>query len=96
MYGSIAVAIAYNPISAVGLASNDCYCHTMKIIAVIATCLQIPMNVAMFFSPDSALTEDKQVDPSERRITLGENKIVEDEDKDSESDEKVLIEPTRS
>jgi len=70
IYGSIAVAIKYDPNSEIGLAILDSYVHTMKIIAIIATCLQIPMLVAMLFVTNVALDEEEQVIHGGRRVAL--------------------------
>lgn len=47
-------------------------------IAIIATCLQVPMLISMLFLHDVALTEDEQV-------VLGGRRIAMDKKKDDES-----------
>ncbi|OCF39196.1 siderochrome-iron transporter [Kwoniella heveanensis CBS 569] len=70
IYGSIAKAISYDPNSEIGLAIRDSYVHTMRILAILATCLQIPMLIGMFFVKNVALTQDEQIAHGGKRIAL--------------------------
>jgi hypothetical protein len=83
IYGSIAVALKYDPDSEIGLAILDSYVHTMKIIAIIATCLQIPMLVAMLFVRDVALDEEEQVVHGGKRVAMDRRR----KESESESEE---------
>ncbi|WVQ89749.1 hypothetical protein IAS59_003512 [Cryptococcus gattii] len=74
IYGSITVAISYDPNSEIGLAILKSYVHTMEILAIVATCLQIPMLISMFFIEDLQLTEDEQIILAGKRIGLGKKK----------------------
>ncbi|WWC60725.1 uncharacterized protein I303_103301 [Kwoniella dejecticola CBS 10117] len=70
IYGNIATAIKYDPNSEVGLAILKSYVHTMKILAIVATCLQVPMLIGMFFVKDIVLTEQEEVAHAGKRLGL--------------------------
>ncbi|WVQ99082.1 hypothetical protein IAU59_006214 [Kwoniella sp. CBS 9459] len=70
IYGSIAKAISYDPNSEIGLAIRDSYVHSMWILSILATCLQIPMLVCMFFVRNVALTQDEQIAHGGKRIAM--------------------------
>lgn len=44
------------------------------VLAIVATCLQIPMLISMFFIEDLQLTEDEQIILAGKRIGLGKKK----------------------
>lgn len=45
-------------------------------MAIVATCLQIPMLVAMLFVKDYALTEEEQHVEAGRRLALQSNSVT--------------------
>ncbi|WVR06075.1 hypothetical protein IAU60_003103 [Kwoniella sp. DSM 27419] len=98
IYGSIAKALTYNPDSEIGLAIVQSYVHTMKILAVVATCLQIPMLVAMFFVRDVALTKEEQIVHGGKRIAMDreKEKTREDERKPVEETEADSLDSHKS
>ncbi|WVQ69685.1 uncharacterized protein L199_007905 [Kwoniella botswanensis] len=74
IYGNIATAIKYDPNSEIGLAILKSYVHTMKILAIVATCLQVPMLIGMFFVKDIVLTEEEEVAHAGKRLGLDKKK----------------------
>ncbi|KIR38305.1 siderochrome-iron transporter [Cryptococcus deuterogattii 99/473] len=90
IYGSITVAISYDPNSEIGLAILKSYVHTMKILAIVATCLQIPMLISMFFIEDLQLTEDEQIIHAGKRIGLGKEKQEKVDEREGKEEVKIV------
>ncbi|WVO22932.1 uncharacterized protein IAS62_004276 [Cryptococcus decagattii] len=90
IYGSITIAISYDPNSEIGLAILKSYVHTMKILAIVATCLQIPMLISMFFIEDLQLTEDEQIILAGKRIGLGKKKQEKVDEREGEEEVKTV------
>lgn len=70
IFGSIVTAMRYDPSTSTGAAVIASYVETMKIIAIAATCLQIPMLISMWFVKSIKLTEDEQVTVGGKRLAL--------------------------
>ncbi|OWZ54087.1 siderochrome-iron transporter [Cryptococcus neoformans var. grubii Br795] len=90
IYGSITVAISYDPNSEIGLAILKSYVHTMKILAIVSTCLQIPMLISMFFIEDLQLTEDEQIILGGKRIGLSKKKQEQIDEREGEEEVKIV------
>lgn len=71
IFGSIKTAMEYPYGTEIGDAIIGSYANTMRLLAIVATCIQVPMFVAMFFIHDIGLTEDEQVVEAGRRIAMG-------------------------
>lgn len=71
IFGSIKVAMEYKYGTEIGDSIIQSYANTMRLLAIVATCIQVPMFIAMFFIHDIGLTEDEQIVEAGRRIAMG-------------------------
>lgn len=89
IYGSITVAISYDPNSEIGLAILKST-NTNAVLAIVSTCLQIPMLISMFFIEDLQLTEDEQIILGGKRIGLSKKKQEQIDEREGEEEVKIV------
>jgi hypothetical protein len=84
IFGSITVAMEYEYGTPTGDAIIQSYANTTRLLAIVATCFQVPMFIAMFFIHDIGLTESEQIVEAGKRIAIGrkEDESEKDELKD--------------
>lgn len=60
------------------------------VLAIVSTCLQIPMLISMFFIEDLQLTEDEQIILGGKRIGLGKKKQEQIDEREGEEEVKMV------
>lgn len=64
--------------------------NTNAVLAIVSTCLQIPMLISMFFIEDLQLTEDEQIILGGKRIGLSKKKQEQIDEREGEEEVKIV------